>query len=85
MLWKEGLNMGTLGRRALKIFFRIGFLTYTKDRVAGCRHCEYRYACHDCRPDRLSEDINAKPWYCTYNPLEGKWCDIEEFIKELEV
>ncbi len=79
------IKHGNIRSESIEDILQDWILTYTKDRVAGCRHCEYRYACHDCRPDRLSEDINAKPWYCTYNPLEGKWCDIEEFIKELEV
>jgi len=47
----------------------------TKDQVEGCRDCEYRYACHDCRP--LAEDttgnLYAKSPRCTYNPLIGKW------------
>jgi len=47
----------------------------TKDQVEGCRNCEYRYACHDCRP--LAEDttgnLYAKSPRCTYNPLIGKW------------
>ena len=79
------ISHGNIRSRNLEDILKDWILTYTKDRVDGCRHCEYRYACHDCRPDSLNGDINAKPWYCTYNPYEGEWCDIEEFIKMLEV
>lgn len=53
-----------------------------KDEVDECCECEYRYICFDCRPDSISSDIYAKPWYCTYKPKEGKWIDKEQFIEE---
>lgn len=56
----------------------------TKDCISGCSQCEYRYACFDCRPDSLTEDIYAKPWYCTYVPDQGKWQNEEEFILKLK-
>lgn len=47
----------------------------TKDEIETCRNCEYRYACHDCRP--LAEDTTgnfyAKNPRCNYNPLRGEW------------
>ncbi|HUD09451.1 MAG TPA: radical SAM protein [Patescibacteria group bacterium] len=47
----------------------------TKDQVETCRECEYRYACHDCRP--LSEDSSSnflgKNPRCMYDPLRGEW------------
>ena len=47
----------------------------TKDSVATCKDCEYRYGCSDCRP--LSEDtygnLYAKNPRCTYNPYSGQW------------
>lgn len=55
-----------------------------KDRIKECCDCEYRYACHDCRPNSLSGDIIVKPWYCTYNPLMGEWEDVDEFIVKLK-
>ena len=55
----------------------------TKDSIRGCRSCEYRYACHDCRPDSLNGYIYEKPWYCTYEPESGKWVDPDDFIKKL--
>lgn len=51
----------------------------TKDEIEGCHECEYRYACHDCRP--LAEDttgnLYAKNPRCTYNPLTGEWLEAE--------
>lgn len=51
----------------------------TKDDVLVCQDCEYRYACHDCRP--ISDgalggkgDYATAPYpRCTYNPYEGEW------------
>ena len=52
----------------------------TKDEIEGCRDCEYRYACHDCRP--LAEDttgnLYAKNPRCSYNPSSGTWNPKEE-------
>lgn len=52
----------------------------TKDQVEGCQDCEYRYACHDCRP--LAEDttgnLYAKNPRCNYNPLVGEWLEGRE-------
>ncbi len=56
---------------------------FTKDKVNECSYCEYRYACFDCRPNSLSDNIVEKPWYCTYNPKHGEWIDGDKFIVEL--
>ncbi|MVX64211.1 radical SAM protein [Clostridium chromiireducens] len=56
---------------------------FTKDKVNECSECEYRYACFDCRPNSLSENIYEKPWYCTYNPRLAEWEDEDTFIAEL--
>lgn len=46
----------------------------TYDEVDECKACEYRYACHDCRPiAESSKDIHAKNPRCKYNPLMGDW------------
>ena len=52
----------------------------SKSVISICKHCEYRYACVDCRPDRLEDDIYAKPWYCTYDPYTAEWFSPEEFV-----
>lgn len=56
----------------------------TKDNIKVCNYCEYRYACFDCRPDALTNDVYKKPWYCTYDPDKGEWKKEEEFINELK-
>lgn len=57
---------------------------FTKDSISECSQCEYRYACYDCRPDSLSNDIHEKPWYCTYNPTKAEWEDEDQFIAKLK-
>ena len=57
---------------------------FNKDQIKECCECEYRYACHDCRPNSLSEEITEKPWFCTYIPGQGEWQDVDNFIKELK-
>ena len=54
-----------------------------KDTIAGCKDCEYRYACYDCRCDANNAPIDAKPWYCTYKQDVGEWEDVEKFIDSL--
>ncbi|MDF2499771.1 MAG: Radical domain protein [Anaerosporomusa subterranea] len=54
----------------------------TRDCVEKCGDCEYRYACHDCRPLAQGADQN-KNWLaaspgCSYNPYTGKWEDLHE-------
>ena len=56
---------------------------FNKDKIKECNCCEYRYACFDCRPNSISGDLEEKPWYCTYKPLEGKWEDEETFLLRL--
>ena len=56
---------------------------FTKDKIEGCKDCEYRYACFDCRSDANQAPVNAKPWYCTYNPFAGEWEDVETFMDAL--
>jgi len=51
----------------------------TKDMIAKCKDCEYRYACADCRPLAQGYDP-AKDWLapvtgCSYNPYTGIWED----------
>lgn len=58
-------------------------LNFNKDFVDECRYCEFRYTCFDCRPDSIIENIYSKPWYCTYDPLKGKWENPEKFIDSI--
>lgn len=57
----------------------------TKNQIKECSECEYRYACFDCRPNSLAKDMTEKPWYCTYNPINGEWMDEDTFIQEIKV
>lgn len=45
----------------------------TKDKLNVCKDCEFRYACHDCRPLAMalgSGNLYAKTAGCTYDPYE---------------
>jgi radical SAM protein with 4Fe4S-binding SPASM domain len=48
----------------------------SKDFIEGCKTCEYRYTCFDCRPNSNGRGLYEQPWYCTYNPLDGEWNDV---------
>jgi radical SAM protein with 4Fe4S-binding SPASM domain len=48
----------------------------SKDKIAVCRDCEYRYACADCRPRATAGaegPFAAKPQECLYDPYSGIW------------
>lgn len=55
----------------------------TKDKIVGCKDCEFRYACFDCRPDSNGKGVYDKPWFCTYDPYKGEWIDVDEFMNSL--
>ena len=46
----------------------------TKDQIAVCKDCEFRYICTDCRAYiENPEDMYSKPLKCGYNPYTGEW------------
>lgn len=46
----------------------------TKDQVAVCRDCEFRYVCTDCRAyTQDANDLYSKPAKCTYDPYTATW------------
>ncbi len=48
----------------------------SKDKIKTCKDCEFRYACHDCRPmaaGYADGDMYAKTAACRYDPYSGKW------------
>lgn len=48
----------------------------TKDKITGCKDCEFRYICTDCRAYiEEPEDIYSKPLKCGYDPNTGEWED----------
>ena len=59
------------------------FDKFSKDNIKGCKNCEFRYACHDCRPNSNGAKINSKPWYCSYNQQKGEWKNIKKMYAML--
>lgn len=74
---------GNLRNRCVDEIVHDRFAKMTKDKIEGCKNCEYRYACYDCRCDSNNEPIDSKPWYCTYDQEKGEWINEDEFIKSL--
>jgi radical SAM protein with 4Fe4S-binding SPASM domain len=67
----------------LKELIKTEIQGFSKDKVEGCKECEFRYACYDCRPDSISNDIYAKPYYCTYDVENGEWLDEDIVIDKV--
>lgn len=61
------------------------FWQITLDKVKGCKDCEFRYACLDCRPLAIGINggIEEKQPRCCYNPYTGDWQDIKYVSKEI--
>lgn len=78
------VSHGNLLGNRLKDLIKPSILNISKDEVEGCKDCEYRYFCIDCRPDSITGNFYEKPWYCTYNPYEGTWMDFDEFRETLK-
>lgn len=74
---------GSIQTQDLNNILSQDILLMDKNKVDGCKDCEYRYACFDCRPNTLGKSIFSKPWYCTYNPYSGKWNNPENHVKEI--
>lgn len=72
---------GNLKDNRLESLIKIEIQELNKDKVEGCKECEFRYACPDCRPDSLSDDVYAKPYYCTYDVSKGEFTNEDEIIK----
>lgn len=75
---------GSLENNHLDKILSQNILNQSKEIVDGCKDCEYRYLCIDCRPDSLTGKYEEKPWYCTYNPYMGEWTSLENKIKEIK-
>jgi SPASM domain peptide maturase of grasp-with-spasm system len=46
----------------------------TKDQIAVCKDCEFRYICTDCRAYTCdSSDPYSKPAKCSYDPYTASW------------
>lgn len=77
------IKHGDLRNNKLSKLIKDSILRFNKDNIEECCECEFRYCCHDCRPDSMGAGIGKKPWMCTYLPLEGKWQNTEEFIRNI--
>ena len=80
---ERGIKYGSLKEKKLKQIIKKS-PTISKNYIKACQDCEYRYACFDCRPDRIKNDILAKPWYCSYDPYNSSWHPVDDFINSLE-
>jgi radical SAM protein with 4Fe4S-binding SPASM domain len=82
-IMERRISHGNLRETGLKALMKRELCGLNKDKVEGCRDCEFRYACHDCRPDALDGDLTAKPWYCTYDPYSGEWEDADAAVQRI--
>lgn len=77
------ITYGNVGNTTLEALLHDNIATITKDKIQGCKECEYRYACYDCRCDANGAPFDAKPWYCTYDQASGIWVPPEVFVDNL--
>lgn len=77
------LKHGCLRDHSLSDVLKPRLRNFSKDDVEDCKECEFRYLCVDCRPDSVSDNPHAKPWYCTYNVKAGEWLDSGEYAAKL--
>ena len=82
-IMERRLRHGNLRESTLAEILSPAVMHMNKDRVSGCRDCEFRYACPDCRPDSLSQSPDAKPYYCTYDEQRGEWMNSDAWIAAL--
>lgn len=79
---------GNLYEHPLAWICQNGLLSYwelSRDKVNGCRDCEFRYLCEDCRPWAYgyTGDLLAKSPTCTYDPYTGEWGPPESALERL--
>lgn len=77
-IMEKEYKIGNVKQKSLKEIAQSEKLEYifglSKDYIEGCSECEYRYACHDCRPKaKTQENFLAKPKECRYEPTKGVW------------
>lgn len=77
------ISHGNLKDNSLENLIKREIQQFSKDKVEGCKDCEFRYACYDCRPDSISDSIYAKPYYCTYDVENGEWLDEDIVIDKI--
>lgn len=77
------ISHGNLENTSLENVLNSEILSFNKDKIKECSECEFRYACYDCRPDSLTEDIQEKPYYCTYNVWNGFWKNEDDVVQTI--
>ena len=66
----KGVRLGQAAKDPVLV--QIGSIT--KDQIAVCRDCEFRYICTDCRAFTAGPgDLYSKPAKCSYDPYAAKW------------
>ena len=72
---ERSLSYGNLNNNSLDNILKLNqnICSLNKDRINECNMCEFRYACFDCRSNRLENNFFCKPWYCKYSPEKGEW------------
>ncbi len=57
------------------------FAALSKDKITGCRDCEFRYACFDCRPAAMAggKELHRKP-DCGYDPGSELGAQLEQSV-----
>ncbi len=78
------ISHGNIRQRRLTDIINNDIRHLNKDNIEGCKNCEYRYACFDCRPDSNGNKLYSKPWYCSYDPSQGKWHDLTKMFHHLK-
>ena len=76
------ISHGNLKGHSIEEILDDKILFFNKNKVDECRECEFRYACHDCRPDSLSNNVYDKPYNCTYDVKKGIWLNEDDVIKK---
>jgi radical SAM protein with 4Fe4S-binding SPASM domain len=79
IMQRDGAS-GNVRSQSLKEIIAGGIRRYwdlSFDKIEVCRDCEYRYACHDCRPITYgpSGELTAKSIHCSYDPYRGVFTD----------
>lgn len=74
---------GNLKDDKIKNLIKREIQEFNKDKIEGYKDCEFKYACYDCRPDSLTDNVYAKPYYCTYDVDDGKWLDSDNLILDI--
>ena len=77
-IMERRLTHGSLRDHPLTELLKPEITGLSKDKIAGCCDCEYRYACPQCLPDALTDNPYAKPYYCTYDEQNGRWAVMKQ-------